>query len=190
MEMDKAYIRRAVLSKRDAMSALERQRGNILLTERILGHQWFYRSEVLLCFVSFGSEIDTEEIIRNALGEKKSVYVPKVIKGTATPKMRFYKISSLEELRPGYGGIREPSGTSAEFLYEEGGMEEVLMLMPGVAFDGFRNRIGYGKGFYDRFLQDKPLLCQRSIGVGYQCQLVEKLPVAEYDIRPYQVICV
>ena len=189
METDKAYIRKSVLKARDAMSAMDR-RGNILLTERIVGHQWFYRSEVLLCFVSFGSEIDTGEIIREALRVKKSVYVPKVIRGTEVPEMRFYRISSLEELQEGYGGILEPSGTSEEFLYEEEGVGRVLMLMPGVAFDRFRGRIGYGKGFYDRFLHDKPLLGQRTIGIGYQCQLVEELPMSEYDVRPYQVICV
>ena len=194
MEMNKQEIRKAVLRARNGLSRMERERGNILLTERILGHQWFYTSRTLLCFVSFGSEIDTSEILQEAFRREKRVYVPKVIQGTQVPEMRFYRIASLEELQEGYRGIREPEGISEEYRYE-GNFEteeadNVLMLMPGVAFDRFRSRIGYGRGFYDRFLQDKPQLRQRTIGVGYKCQLVEELPVSEYDVKPYQVICV
>ena len=54
----------------------------------------------------------------------------------------------------------------------------------------YKNRLGYGKGYYDRFLSDKELLQLRSIAVGYRCQAVEELPVEEHDIRPYQVILV
>ncbi len=194
MEMNKQEIRKAVLQARDSLSHRERERGNVLLTERILGHQWFYTSRVLLCFVSFGSEIDTSEILQEAFHRGKRVYVPKVIQGTEVPEMKFYRIDSWAELREGYRGIREPEGISEEYRYE-GRLEteeadKVLMLMPGVAFDRFRGRLGYGKGFYDRFLQDKRQLQQRTIGVGYQCQLVEELPVSEYDVKPYQVICV
>ncbi len=64
------------------------------------------------------------------------------------------------------------------------------MLMPGAAFDRHRNRLGYGKGFYDRFLADKPLLQQRTIGVGFWCQMRAELPSSPLDVRPCQVICV
>lgn len=190
--MDKQEMRKSILRARDALNPVERERGNILLTERILGHQWFYGSEVLLCFVSIGSEIDTGEIMREAFRRKKKVYVPKVILGSQEPRMRFYRIASLEELSEGYRGIPEPSGMSEEFRYEadEGETAHVLMLMPGAAFDRYGYRLGYGKGFYDIFLQNKPQLQQRTIGIGYKCQLVEKIPISEYDVKPYQVICV
>ena len=61
--MEKREIRREVLSGRDALSEAERMRGSLLLTERILGHQWFYRSEIILGFVNYGSEISTREIL-------------------------------------------------------------------------------------------------------------------------------
>ena len=189
-KMLKQSIRKTVLQARDSLTMEERERGNILLTERILGHQWFYCSEILLGFVNFGSEISTEEIIKEALRRGKRVYVPKVLRGGEEPQMGFYRIASLEELQSGYQGIREPSGCSEEYVYRAEEAEHTLMLMPGAAFDGFRGRIGYGKGFYDRFLQDKPQLQLRTIGVGYLCQLVEELPMWEQDVRPYQVICV
>ncbi len=64
------------------------------------------------------------------------------------------------------------------------------MLMPGVAFDKYRNRIGYGKGFYDKYLQDKKELSIRTIAIGHQCQMVEEIPVMDNDIKPGQIICV
>ena len=60
--------------------------------------------------------------------------------------------------------------------------------MPGVAFDKQRNRIGYGKGFYDRYLADKEKLQLRTIAIGFQCQLVEAALSDRNDIKPYQVI--
>ena len=76
------------------------------------------------------------------------------------------------------------------YAYSPDRAQRTLVLMPGVAFDPFRNRIGYGKGFYDRFLADKPQLQLRTIAVGYRCQMLEELPADHRDIRPYQVICV
>lgn len=188
-EMDKRSIRKAVLQIRDALDEEERKRSSILLTERILGHQWFYRAEYFLCFVSFGSEISTREILQEALRRGKRVYVPKVT-DEKTAEMRFYRIASVGELHVGYRGIPEPVGDTAEYEYTAERAEHTLMLVPGVAFDPFRNRLGYGRGFYDRFLADKEVLRLYTIAVGYMCQMVEELPVAGTDIKPYQVICV
>ena len=63
------------------------------------------------------------------------------------------------------------------------------MIMPGVAFDAGRNRIGYGKGFYDKYLQDKEALQLRTIAIGFGCQMIDAIPAEENDIRPCQVIC-
>lgn len=187
---EKADIRRQVLAARGALSSAERERARILLTERILGHQWFYRSDNLLGFASCGSEIDTGEILKEALRMGKRVYLPKVIEKPETKKMVFLRIGSPDELLPGYRGIPEPGAGAEAFEYREEEAENVLMLMPGVVFDGFRNRIGYGAGFYDSYLADKPALQLRTIAVGFRCQLVDEIPFEEHDIRPYQVICV
>ncbi len=104
--------------------------------------------------------------------------------------MRFFRVRRLEELKEGYKGILEPSESCEEYIYSEAEAPNTLMLMPGAAFDSYRNRIGYGKGFYDRFLADKEALQLRTIAVGYRCQLVDEIPADHGDIRPYQVICV
>lgn len=188
-DSEKREIRRSILRERDSLSPEARKKGDTLLTERILGHQWFYRSEYLLCYVSYGSEISTMEILTEALKTGKKVYVPKVLKDK-DPEMAFFRIEALENLAPGYKGIPEPPGDAQRYIYTPDRAEQTLLLMPGVAFDQFRNRLGYGKGFYDRYLADKPVLQARTIAVGYRCQLREELPTDHTDIRPYQVICV
>ncbi len=197
--MNKQQIRKQVLAMRDNLSQEERERGAVLLTERICGHQWFYRSDIILAFVSYKSEIDTTQIIEEALRLGKQVYVPRVEQADSKqafcsesqPGLVFYRIKSMTELTTGYKGIPEPAATENErYLYDPEKAEQTLMLMPGAVFDKMRNRIGYGKGFYDRFLADKEKLQLRTIGVGFSCQLVEELPSEAWDIKPYQVICV
>ena len=191
-EMDNSELRRILrkraLEARDALSGEERRKGSVLMTERILGHQWFYRSQQFLCFVSFGSEIDTRELIEEAIRQKKQVYVPKVTDASQNREMKFYRLTSLSELTPGYRKIPEPSGFTEEYVYRPWETERAFLLMPGVAFDPDRNRLGYGMGFYDRFLADKEGLWVRSAAVGFQCQMVDSIPAGQRDIRPYQVL--
>lgn len=186
LSAEKKELRRRILKLREGLSESERRSAAILLSERILGHQWYYLSDTVLGFASYGSEIDTDEILEETLRQGKTLYLPKV-EGDA---MQFYRVRSLSELQSGYKGIREPVGDTERYVYDAGNVSTTLMLMPGVAFDPMRNRMGYGGGFYDRFLSDKPELQLRTIGVGYACQMVEEVPCGEEDIRPYQVICV
>lgn len=184
--LDKKSIRKAVLTQRDSLTPQEQQRGEVLITERLLGHQWYYASEVILAYAAFGSELSLDMLIEEALKAGKLVYLPRII----GEEMHFLRIASLKDLQPGYKGIREPEITAQKYEYTEEQAERTLILMPGVAFDVHRNRIGYGKGFYDRFLSDKPALQLRSIGVAHQCQVLEQVPSVEGDIRPYQLLSV
>lgn len=186
MRATKADIRKKILGQRNQLSDEERTKAAFLLTERILGHQWYYLSDILLAFVPYGSEIDISEILQDALAKGKKLYLPKV----EGEDMHFYLVESLEDLEEGFKGIREPKGDTECFAYREELADKMLMLMPGAAYDSLRNRIGYGKGFYDRYLQGKAGLQLRTIAVGFSCQMVEEIPTEELDIRPYQVICV
>ncbi len=186
----KREIRKEALARREGLGEAERERGRLLLTEKLLGHQWFYGSDMILGFASYGSEIDLWELLQEALRMGKRVFLPKVTKEGPAARMRFFRVRGREELVKGYKGIPEPSEGSEEYVYSEAAVRRTLMLMPGVAFDLYKNRIGYGKGFYDRFLADKEALQLRTIAVGYRCQLVDRIPQEEGDVRPYQVICV
>ena len=188
----KGRIRRTVLARRDALSDGAQRRASCLITERMLGHQWFYRARILLCYVSYGSELDTHELIREALRLGKQVYVPRVFPGH---RMDFFQIDSLKELQPGFHGIPEPPESCRAYespnphLRNSGDRQE-LMLMPGVAYDPYGHRLGYGGGYYDRYLAAHPRFLTCSIGIGHSCQLVEELPAEETDCKPYQVILV
>ncbi len=178
----KKEIRKRILAKRDTLKPAERFRSEALVTERILGHQWYHKAEYILLFVSYGSEISTDEILKDALKSGKKVYMPKV----EGENMEFYRIWDKEDLVAGYKGILEPDGLSEKFVYECV-PDKVLMIMPGSAFDIKRNRVGYGKGFYDKYLADKPDL--QTIAIGFDCQMVECIETDENDIKPMQVIC-
>lgn len=184
--LQKKALRSQILIRRDCLDKELQDRASLLITERILGHQWYELSDVILGFASYGSEINIDEILRAALCSGKKLFLPKV----EGENMVFYHVDDLSKLLIGYKGIREPVGDTEQFVYDERTAEQTLMLMPGVAFDNLRNRMGYGKGFYDRFLADKPKLQLRTIGVGHVCQMVAEVPCGELDIKPYQVICV
>ncbi len=182
----KEKLRRQVLRCREALDEQERKLASVALSERILGHQWFYLSDTVLGFAGYGSEIDTDEILRECIRQGKRLYLPKV----EGEEMRFYRVYDLEKLCAGYKGIREPAGDTEQYVYAPAQTGRTLMLMPGVAFDPRKGRMGYGRGFYDRFLQDKEDLRLRTIGIGFACQMVEEVPCGERDVRPYQVICI
>ena len=188
----KKALRKELLAKRDALTGAEQERAKVLITERIVGHQWFYLSNVILGFVSYGSEICTLEILEEALKKGKKVYVPRIERDGQSDEgtMEFYRIRSLEELKEGYKGILEPDGSSEKYVYDSDEARKTLILVPGVGFDPYRHRMGYGKGFYDRFLANKEELQIRSIGIGHVCQRVDEIPADENDIKPYQVILV
>jgi 5-formyltetrahydrofolate cyclo-ligase len=194
----KSQIRKQILALRDAMPEAERARISLALADRIIGHQWFYKAKKILCFVSFGSEIDTTFIIEEAFRCGKEVYVPKVeppqplesIRGALESDLEiisFYQIQSFSDLKPGYRKIPEPSGSTQKYHFDPS-EKDILLLMPGVAFDPIGRRLGYGKGFYDRFLYGKEELRLRSIAIGFACQMTEEIPASAKDIKPYQII--
>lgn len=185
--MSKKEIRKEILRARDGLSEEERKRGAFLITERLLGHQWYYGSHKILAYAAFGSELSLDMLIEESIKNGKEVYLPRI----EGEEMYFYPVKDLNELVSGYKGIREPElNASLRYQYNEEEAESTLLIMPGVAFDIYRDRLGYGKGFYDRFLADKPGLQLRSIAVAHKVQLLEEIPHEETDIRPYQVLTV
>lgn len=153
-----------------------------MITNQVVSHPFFQCAEVVYCYVGFREEVDTSELIRIAWDMGKTVAVPKVI---VDNKMNFYKITSMKELTPGYQGILEPASQPLHRM-EVPDRERALMILPGAAFDRDGNRIGYGKGFYDTYLQ-KVSSC-RKIGLAFSVQCVEQIPAEIHDIRVDMVV--
>lgn len=186
LKQQKSALRKEVLKRRDALSVEERKKASDEMTKALLQQELFCESENILCFVSYGSEINTFPFMKEVLRCGKKLYVPKVV----GDEMIFVRISSFDDLEPGYKGIPEPKACF-EFDVLENTFDteqSSFFIMPGVAFDHKNHRMGYGKGFYDRFLEKKEILLSRSVAVGFACQMVEEVPFDEYDKKPAEVL--
>lgn len=148
----------------------------ILDTDRIaaavISHPWFAQERNLYIYVDCKGEVGTGRIMAEAFQRGMNVWVPRV----AGDAMLFCRIRGRDELKPGTYGILEPTGQ------ESPSGEEGLMVMPGVAFDEACHRIGYGGGFYDRYLAKHRKL--RRMAIGFEFQVLGEVPHEEYDICP------
>lgn len=179
---DKKLIRSSIRKLRDSMPEDERSVKSERITDSVTGTPEYKAARDVLIYVSTGSEADTTELIKRCFEDKKNVYVPKVY----GKEMRFISIGSLDELTPGYYGIMEP--VSDVPVWEKGSRDtynDSLCIMPGLAFDRKFNRIGYGGGFYDKFLEKAQVY---KMAVCYDCQIVERIDAQDTDIKPDMIV--
>ena len=172
--MTKEEARKEMRQRRKMLSSHERAQRNQRIRENLLGLEEVKRGKNIFPFVSYGTEADTMELIALFLQQGKRVAVPKV----EGREMEFYEITGLGQLAPGYQGIPEPP--AAPQVRGENG----VMLLPGLAFDRERHRVGYGGGFYDRYLADKAGKDLITVAIAYDFQVVEELSVEAFDWKP------
>lgn len=189
----KKELRKRILAMRDALTEAERSSSEEKVTDAVLHLPEFLASDSVLGFASYGSEIGTEKILLASLKTGKKVYLPKIVSLGGVETMEFYRVRSLEELKPGYRGILEPSlealNEEEPFLCTEASACRALLIMPGVVFDRHGHRIGYGKGFYDRFLSEKFPFWDRTVAIGFPCQLLSEIPHEAHDKPVSRIIC-
>lgn len=167
--MDKKEFRKCALSVRDGIKGREEKSKKIC--ERLLLLPQYKESKTLMCYVSFRSEAETRGIIKAALIAGKSVCVPVVENG----QMYACYISDLDELTPGAYGILEPKEKRKAVP------EDIdLCLVPGAAFDRCGGRIGYGGGYYDRFLQ---ATTAARIALCFDGQVYDVIPSEAHDMK-------
>jgi len=147
-----------------------------IILDKLINSDYYKNSSVIFTFVSFRDEVDTHSFIEYALKDGKSICVPKV--PSKKQGMEVYVINSLEDLKEGYFGILEPMSHCTKVLPED----IDFIVMPGVAFDREGGRVGYGAGFYDRFLAGLTKQVPK-IALAYELQLYEKVPTDEFDIK-------
>lgn len=141
---------------------------------------WQYRScKTLLTYVSTSIEVDTRELILTALEDGKRVAVPRCVPGTRD--MEFYYIRSFVDLEPGTFGVLEPVPGKAIKMTD---FSSGLCLVPALCYDWKGYRLGYGKGYYDRFLAK---FGGRMIGICYHECVRRRLPHGRYD-RPVELL--
>ena len=172
-------LRRQALACRRQLSAEERARKSQRIRQRLFDFAPFRRARRIHSYVSLAEEVDTHAIIQAVLARHGVVSVPRVRPGTHV--LDHYDIHQFSDLVPGTFGILEPDPQRCNPTPIE---QLDLIIVPGCVFDPRGNRLGYGKGFYDRFLQKTPAL---RIGLAFACQLVEQVPIHAFDV-PMDVI--
>ena len=159
-------------AKKKAMTAEEIDRCSRELGEKLFAHPAYQKAESLYAYLSYNQEVRTGPILERAWADGKRVAVPKVLDGK---RMEFLWITPESPIAEGYYNIPEP--------VEDGPIADdpaALVLMPGLAFDPYGGRMGYGGGFYDKYLAEHP--GHPTIALCYGFQVVERLELEDHDM--------
>ncbi|HIV93184.1 MAG TPA: 5-formyltetrahydrofolate cyclo-ligase [Candidatus Eisenbergiella stercoravium] len=196
IKLQKTEQRREGLKRRSELTGEERAHAEERIRSVLIALPWYRNAGRLLLYVSYGNEVPTRRLMEEALAAGKQVFCPRV---EGAGSMSFYRIDGPEELSPGFRGIPEPPAQEwRKYRIQplpEGKSD--LIVMPGAAFDRNLGRLGYGGGYYDRFLQaleeaGSARLCAgkafRKIAVGFSCQILDSLAQEPEDVRPDLIV--
>lgn len=169
--MDKKTLRKQIRDQKRAMTPEQIETASRKLGELFLASDLYHNAKTIYGYLPYNQEVRTVPMLEQALADGKKVAVPKVY----GEEMKFIYLTDLTQVSDGYAGIPEPvaDGPVAED-------PTALVLMPGMAFDRQGHRIGYGGGFYDKFLAAEPE--HPTIALCYDFQMVEYLPTEEFDV--------
>ena len=171
--MPKHPIRERMLSTRRHCSAETCLHLSLSIQERLLGSEFYRAARTVGLYCPIQNEVHTELLARRCLADAKQLFYPRV----SGNDLDFVEVKSLAELAPGAFGILEPRGKSPVPISAID-----LLVVPGVAFDLHGHRLGYGRGYYDQALAGCSQDLER-VGLAYEFQLVDRLPVDGHDCR-------
>lgn len=173
--LSKEQIRREILRIRNSLPENELIGNSNIISKRVISTKEYKNSLSIGIYYSIGSEVNTFEIIKHSLGMKKAISLPRIID---SDRIVFYKIieNSFEDIKMTKGKYGILENSMSDSIIEE--MD--LLIVPGIAFDLQGNRIGHGKGYYDRFLSQRK--ANYIIGLAFENQIINKIPKTEYDI--------
>lgn len=169
--MDKATLRKQIREQKRAMTEQQIESASQKLKELFLTSDLYRQAKTVYGYLPYNQEVRTASMLEQALADGKRVAVPKIY----GDEMKFIYLSDLSKVEKGYSGIPEP--------IEDGPVGDdptALVLMPGLAFDRAGHRIGYGGGFYDKFLAAEPN--HPTLALCYTFQVVEEIPTDAYDV--------
>lgn len=169
--MDKQALRKEIRDLKRAMTEEEIVARSEKLGRLFADSQAYLEAKTIYGYLPYNQEVRTVPMLEQALKDGKKVAVPKVFGDT----MHFIYLQDLSCVEKGYAGIPEP--VANEPVAED---KTALVLMPGLAFTRNGDRMGYGGGFYDRFLAEEP--DHPTLALCYDFQIVDKLPTEEFDI--------
>lgn len=173
---DKKELRKYFSSVRKSAKSQEK---DTLIAARLLSERKITEADTVLLFASFGSEPDTWKISEVLLSQGKTVAFPKC---QSEGNMTFHCIKSLDELKSGAYGICEPDTSLSQLTVTD----KTVCIVPGLAFAESGARLGYGGGFYDRFLASHPYIIKTAL--AYEAVITDKLPIGEHDIAVNYIV--
>ena len=174
--MDKKELRRQIREKKRAMTEEEIVSRSARLGELLRQSSVYQQADTIYFYLPYNQEVRTVPMLEQALRDGKQVAVPKVY----GDDMKFLYLKDLTRIGKGYAGIPEP--IDDEPVAQD---ETALVLMPGLAFDPQGHRIGYGGGFYDKFLAREPH--HPTVALCYEFQMLPRLETEAFDIPVDQV---
>ena len=169
--MDKTALRKQIREKKRAMTPAQIENASRNLGKQFAASLLYKEAKTIYGYLPYNQEVRTVPMLQQALDEGKRVAVPKVY----GDEMKFIYLDDLSKVEKGYSGIPEP-------ILDEPVADDktALVLMPGLAFDREGHRMGYGGGYYDRFLAAEPN--HPTVALCFDFQIVEQIPTEEFDI--------
>ena len=177
---EKRVIRRRMQTMRLDMPAEEVREKSHRIAETVLSLPAFAEADTVCLYLPIHHEVETAEILQACRRIGKKMAAPRICDG----EMEFIRFSSYEELVPGAYGILEPDGEKVVSPEADG---NILLLMPGVAFDRSLRRIGHGGGYYDRYLA-RHAGGLHTAALAYAWQVLESVPAEPFDVRPQIIV--
>lgn len=168
---DKKELRSYIKSKRKTIE--NKAEKDSLISQNLLSLDEIKNADTVLCYLSLDDEVCTDGIVTALLNMGQKVGAPYCVDKDGN--MDFYYITDFDDLRIQSFGVREPVLEKCEKITS---FDNAVIILPGLCFDKNGNRLGYGKGYYDRFLQIHSLI---SVGLCYNSLIVKKVPTDMYD---------
>ena len=165
----KQELRNHAIAARHALT--DRGPRSQAIAARLEAQKNYQDAPTLFTYVSLAEEVDTHGIIERALRAGRAVAVPRV---EGDHRLVWVRVDSIDDLAPGAFGVLEPSGTALSLTASQ----ETVVLVPGTAFDRDGHRLGWGKGYFDRFLHE---FAGTAIGLAFDCQLCDSIPIEPHD---------
>ena len=190
--ISKEKVRKKAVDTRDSIDEESRQQKSEEIAKKILEADWFKEADIVLSYHAFRSEVEVDALNRAVLTQGKKLYLPKTY--VKEKQIRFFEITDLSKLKRGYQKIWEPTGEEPEFSFETVKEEQkkVLMIMPGTAYDARGYRMGYGGGYYDRYLNaheaEWKMIDFMTVFAAFSEQKMILIPGERCDVKPDVIV--
>lgn len=179
MKKEKILLRKKILDMREELTAFEVEQKSRIILEKFLTLKQLNTSSLIMSYVNFGKEVSTRELLTSCISYNKRVAVPLVVNDCGRKELWACEINDLQiDLETGTFGILEPIKEKAKRINS---WEIDIVVVPGVVFDTQRQRVGYGAGYYDRFLKEIRPDCFK-VGIAYDIQIIDNIPYEEHDV--------